>query len=68
MNVDTIEYTLRRKQRGLGVLLKMKNPHQHQAQTHRQNILDYAGEIAALKKELYNRTGRCTPRIPRWPI
>ena len=69
MDVQKIEYEIRKSERGLSVLLKrQKNTTPHTRKEHDYAIQSYANRIAALKKELYEKTGRCTPKIPRWPI
>ena len=69
VDVQKIEYEIRKSERGLSVLLKrQKNTTPHTRKEHDYAIQSYANRIAALKKELYEKTGRCTPKIPRWPI
>ena len=68
MNIKRIEYEIRKSERGLSVLLKtQKNVTSHTRAENGYAIQSYAMKIAALKKELYEKTGRCTPNIPRWP-
>ena len=68
MEIKRIEYEIRKSERGLSVLLKtQKNATSHTREEHGYAIQSYAMKIAALKKELYEKTGRCTPSIPRWP-
>tara|TARA_R110002020_G_scaffold238909_1_gene451459 strand:+ start:72 stop:281 length:210 start_codon:yes stop_codon:yes gene_type:complete len=68
MNIKRTEYEIRKSERGLYVLLKtQKNTTSHTRAEHEYAIQSYAVKIAALKKELYEKTGRCTPSIPRWP-
>ena len=67
MDVNRIEYEIRKLERGLQVLLRQK-PTQHNKEERKYAIRSYANRIAVLKKELYNITGRCTPSIPRWPV
>ena len=69
MNIRRTEYEIRKSERGLSVLLKaQQNVTSHTRKEHEYAIQGYAVKIAALKKELYEKTGRCTPSIPRWPI
>lgn len=69
MDVAKIEYEIRKRERGLSVLLlSEKRASIHTKDEHGYAIQSYAVKIAALKKELKKLTGRCTPSIPRWPI
>ena len=69
MDVPRIEYEIRKRERGLSVLLlSEKITSIHTKDEHGYAIQSYAVKIAALKKELKKLTGRCTPSIPRWPI
>ena len=69
MDIQKIEYTIRRYERGLSVLLlSEKRAGPHTKEEYGYAIQSYAVKIAALKKELKKLTGRCTPSIPRWPI
>ena len=67
VDVQKIEYEIRKSERGLSVLLK-RQKNTTPRKEHDYAIQSYASRIAALKKELYEKTGRCTPKIPRWPI
>ena len=69
VDVQKIEYQIRKAERGLSVLLMTKKGvTAHTRKEHEYAIKSYANRIAALKKELYEKTGRCTPNIPRWPV
>ena len=69
MSIRRIEYQIRKSERGLSVLLlREKGVTSHTKKEHDYAIQSYANRIAVLKKELYEKTGRCTPSIPRWPI
>ena len=69
MDVARIAYEIRRSERGLSVLLLSKKMTSiHTKDEHGYAIQSYAVKIAALKKELYEKTGRCTPNIPKWPV
>ena len=69
MSIRRIEYEIRKSERGLSILLlTKKGTTSHTQVEHSYAIQSYAVRIAALKKELYEKTGRCTPSIPRWPI
>ena len=69
MSIRRIEYEIRKSERGLSILLlTQKGTTSHTREEHDYAIQSYAMKIAALKKELYEKTGRCTPSIPRWPI
>jgi len=69
MDIQKIEYAIRKYERGLSVLLlSEKRAGTHTKEEYGCAIQSYAVKIAALKKELKKLTGQCTPSIPRWPI
>ena len=69
MSIQRIEYEIRKSERGLSILLlTKKETTPHTQEEHSCAIQSYAMKISALKKELYEKTGQCTPSIPRWPI
>ena len=69
VDVPKIEYQIRNSERGLSVLLMTKKgATTHTRKEHEYAIKSYANRIAVLKKELYEKTGRCTPKIPKWPV
>lgn len=60
MQLHRLTYAIRKTERGLGVLIKLRASN--------ISILNQALQLATYKKELYLRTGRCMPDGERWPI
>ena len=58
--IESLEYQIRKKERGLRVLFRQGEPP--------KRILEYGEKIEKLQDELEILTGRREPKSPRWPL
>jgi hypothetical protein len=68
-----IEYLIRMYQRGIKSAvrtnLRLKGePADSFIELNRAKVLDYAKRITELKRDLFRKTGRCSPQTPPWPL
>ena len=60
LRIKSLEYQIRKKERGLRILFKQKAPS--------ADIIVYGGKIEKLQDELEQLTGRREPKSPSWPV
>ena len=60
LRIKSLEYEIRKKERGLRILFKQKTPP--------ADIIMYGEKVEKLQDELEELTGRREPSAPSWPV
>ena len=69
MLLINLEYGIRKRQHAIDRLLKdTSTSGVGSTDAKRYLILQHAYDIVKYKKELFQRTGRCSPTGPKWPL
>lgn len=69
MHVNTIEYNIRRLERGLGVAQREEARKPEHCEKDYQSIInDYSKQLESIRDELEILTGNRDPSTPRWPL